>query len=114
MAQAIEAALTARKEWERLPWEQRAGIFLRMAELLAGPYRDLLNASTMLGQSKNPFQAEIDSACELIAFFRFNVQYMAEIFRQQPESLPGTWNRLEYRALEGFVFALTPFNSPLS
>jgi len=110
VAQAIEAALTARKEWERLPWEQRAGIFLRMAELLAGPYRDLLNASTMLGQSKNPFQAEIDSACELIDFFRFNVQYMAEIFRQQPESLPGTWNRLEYRALEGFVFALTPFN----
>jgi len=81
-----------------------------MAELLAGPYRDILNASTMLGQSKNPFQAEIDAACELIDFFRFNVQYMTEIYRQQPESLPGTWNRLEYRALEGFVFALTPFN----
>lgn len=110
VAQAIEAALKAREEWERLPWEQRAGVFLRMAELLAGPYRDILNASTMLGQSKNPFQAEIDSACELIDFFRFNVQYMTEIYRQQPESLPGIWNRLEYRALEGFVFALTPFN----
>jgi 1-pyrroline-5-carboxylate dehydrogenase len=110
VAMAIDAALKARKEWERLPWEQRAGVFLRMAELLAGPYRDILNASTMLGQSKNPFQAEIDAACELIDFFRFNVQYMTEIYRQQPESLPGTWNRLEYRALEGFVFALTPFN----
>jgi len=110
VAMAIDAALKAREEWERLPWEQRAGVFLRMAELLAGPYRDILNASTMLGQSKNPFQAEIDAACELIDFFRFNVQYMTEIYRQQPESLPGTWNRLEYRALEGFVFALTPFN----
>jgi 1-pyrroline-5-carboxylate dehydrogenase len=107
---AIDAALKAREDWERLPWEQRAGVFLRMAELLAGPYRDILNASTMLGQSKNPYQAEIDAACELIDFFRFNVQYMTEIYRQQPESLPGTWNRLEYRALEGFVFALTPFN----
>ncbi|MBM3919138.1 MAG: L-glutamate gamma-semialdehyde dehydrogenase [Sphingomonadales bacterium] len=110
VTQAIVAALKARNEWERLPWEQRAGVFLRMAELLAGPYRDILNASTMLGQSKNPFQAEIDSACELIDFFRFNVQYMTEIYRQQPKSSPGTWNRLEYRALEGFVFALTPFN----
>jgi 1-pyrroline-5-carboxylate dehydrogenase len=110
VAMAIDAALKAKKDWEQLPWEQRAGVFLRMAELLAGPYRDTLNASTMLGQSKNPFQAEIDAACELIDFFRFNVQYMTEIYRQQPESLPGTWNRLEYRALEGFVFALTPFN----
>ncbi len=110
VAMAIDAALKAREDWERLPWEQRAGVFLRMAELLAGPYRDILNASTMLGQSKNPYQAEIDAACELIDFFRFNVQYMTEIYRQQPESLPGTWNRLEYRALEGFVFALTPFN----
>ena len=110
VAMAIDAALKAREDWERLPWEQRAGVFLRMAKLLAGPYRDILNASTMLGQSKNPYQAEIDAACELIDFFRFNVQYMTEIYRQQPESLPGTWNRLEYRALEGFVFALTPFN----
>lgn len=110
VAMAIDAALKAKKDWEQLPWEQRAGVFLRMAELLAGPFRDTLNASTMLGQSKNPFQAEIDAACELIDFFRFNVQYMTEIYRQQPESLPGTWNRLEYRALEGFVFALTPFN----
>ncbi len=110
VAMAIDAALKAREDWERLPWEQRAGVFLRMAELLAGPYRDILNASTMLGQSKNPYQAEIDAACELIDFFRFNVQYMTEIYRQQPESLPSTWNRLEYRALEGFVFALTPFN----
>lgn len=110
VAMAIDAALKAREDWEQLPWEQRAGVFLRMAELLAGPYRDILNASTMLGQSKNPYQAEIDAACELIDFFRFNVQYMTEIYRQQPESLPGTWNRLEYRALEGFVFALTPFN----
>lgn len=107
---AIEAALAAKASWEALPWEQRAAIFLRMADLLAGPYRSVLNAATMLGQSKNPFQAEIDAACELIDFFRFNVQYMREIFTQQPESLPGCWNRLEYRALEGFVFALTPFN----
>jgi len=108
--QAIEAALAAKPAWEALPWEQRAAVFLRMADLLAGPYRDKINAATMLGQSKNPYQAEIDAACELIDFFRFNVQYMTEIYRQQPESLPGTWNRLEYRPLEGFVFALTPFN----
>jgi 1-pyrroline-5-carboxylate dehydrogenase len=108
--QAIEAALAAKPAWEALPWEQRAAVFLRMADLLAGPYRDKINAATMLGQSKNPYQAEIDAACELIDFFRFNVQYMTEIYSQQPESLPGTWNRLEYRPLEGFVFALTPFN----
>ncbi len=108
--QAIDAALAAKPAWEALPWEQRAAIFLKMADLLAGPYRDILNASTMLGQSKNPFQAEIDSACELIDFFRFNVQYMVQLYHQQPESLPLTWNRVEYRALEGFVFALTPFN----
>jgi 1-pyrroline-5-carboxylate dehydrogenase len=108
--EAIEAAMTAKPSWEALPWEQRAAVFLRMADLLAGPYRDLINAATMLGQSKNPFQAEIDAACELIDFFRFNVRYMTEIYRQQPESLPGTWNRVEYRPLEGFVFALTPFN----
>jgi len=108
--EAIEAALAAKPAWEALPWEQRAAIFLRMADLLAGPYRDLINAATMLSQSKNPYQAEIDAACELIDFFRFNVRYMTEIYRQQPESLPGSWNRVEYRPLEGFVFALTPFN----
>lgn len=108
--QAINAALAAREDWAALPWEQRAAIFLRAADLLAGPYRDRMNAATMLCQSKNVYQAEIDAACELIDFFRFNVQYMTEIYSQQPESLPGTWNRLEYRALEGFVFAITPFN----
>lgn len=108
--QAIDAALAAKKEWSALPWEQRASIFLKAADLLAGPFRDRMNASTMLAQSKNVMQAEIDAACELIDFFRFNVQYMTQIYREQPESLPGMWNRLEYRALEGFVFALTPFN----
>ncbi len=108
--QAIDAALNAKKAWADLPWEDRAAVFLRAADLLAGPFRDKLNAATMLGQSKNVFQAEIDAACELIDFFRFNVQYMTEIYRQQPESLPGIWNRLEYRPLEGFVFALSPFN----
>jgi 1-pyrroline-5-carboxylate dehydrogenase len=108
--QAIEAALAAREQWANLPWEQRAAVFLRAADLLAGPFRDRMNASTMLGQSKNVFQAEIDAACELIDFFRFNVQYLTQIYREQPESLPGTWNRLEYRPLEGFVFAVTPFN----
>jgi 1-pyrroline-5-carboxylate dehydrogenase len=107
---AIDASLKAKKDWENLPWEQRAAIFLRMAELLAGPYRFLINASTMLGQSKNSFQAEIDAACELIDFLKFNVQYADGIYREQPESLPLTWNRSEYRALEGFIFALTPFN----
>lgn len=110
VTQAIDAALNAREEWANLPWEQRASIFLRAADLLAGPYRDKMNAATMLAQSKNVMQAEIDAACELIDFFRFNVQYMTEIYSQQPESLPGMWNRLEYRALEGFVFAITPFN----
>ena len=108
--EAIDAALAAKPAWEALPWEQRAAVFLRMADMLAGPYRDLINAATMLGQSKNPYQAEIDAACELIDFFRFNVRFMTEIYRQQPESLPGSWNRVEYRPLEGFVFALTPFN----
>ncbi|PIE87385.1 MAG: 1-pyrroline-5-carboxylate dehydrogenase [Bacteroidetes bacterium] len=108
--EAIDAALNAREEWANLPWEQRASIFLRAADLLAGPFRDKMNAATMLAQSKNVMQAEIDAACELIDFFRFNVQYMTEIYSQQPESLPGMWNRLEYRALEGFVFAITPFN----
>jgi 1-pyrroline-5-carboxylate dehydrogenase len=108
--QAIEAALAARTQWAELPWEHRASIFLKAAELLAGPYRARINAATMLGQSKNAFQAEIDAACELIDFFRFNAYFMQEIYRQQPESMPGMWNRLEQRPLEGFVFALTPFN----
>ena len=110
VSQAIDAALAARTEWAELPWEQRAAIFLKAADLLAGPYRARLNAATMLGQSKNCFQAEIDAACELIDFFRFNVYYMAELYKQQPGSAPGMWNRLEHRALEGFIFALTPFN----
>ena len=107
---AIEAAMKARKEWAALPWDQRASIFLRAADLLAGPFRDKMNAATMLAQSKNVFQAEIDAACELVDFFRFNVQYMTHIYKEQPESLPGMWNRLQYRPLEGFVFAVTPFN----
>lgn len=107
---AIDAALNARPAWEAMPWEHRASIFLKAADLLAGPYRARLNAATMLGQSKNAFQAEIDSACELIDFFRFNVQYMYDIYHDQPESQPGMWNRMEYRGLEGFVFAVTPFN----
>jgi 1-pyrroline-5-carboxylate dehydrogenase len=108
--QAIEAALAARTKWAALPWEERAAIFLKAADLLAGPFRDKMNAATMLAQSKNVFQTEIDAACELIDFFRFNVQYMTQIYKEQPESLPGMWNRLEYRPLEGFIFALTPFN----
>lgn len=108
--QAIEAALLAKEAWAKMPWEHRAAIFLKAAELLAGPYRARVNAATMLGQSKTAYQAEIDSACELIDFLRFNVQYMAEIYQQQPASSPGIWNRLEYRPLEGFIFALTPFN----
>ncbi|MGI4863572.1 MAG: L-glutamate gamma-semialdehyde dehydrogenase [Janthinobacterium lividum] len=110
VTQAIDAALAARPAWANLPWEERAAIFLKAADLLAGPYRARLNAATMLGQSKNAFQAEIDAACELIDFFRFNVHFMQEVYRQQPESSPGMWNRLEHRPLEGFVFALTPFN----
>ena len=93
-----------------MPWEQRAAIFLKAADLLAGPFRYKINAATMLGQSKNVFQAEIDASCELIDFLRFNVQYMTQIYKEQPESSPGIWNRLEYRPLEGFVFAITPFN----
>ena len=107
---AIESALEARKKWSRMPWQQRAGIFLRAAELLAGPYRAKINAATMLGQSKNIYQAEIDSACELIDFLRFNVQFMTEIYSEQPESTSDAWNRIEYRPLEGFVYAITPFN----
>ncbi|KAA9352941.1 L-glutamate gamma-semialdehyde dehydrogenase [Larkinella humicola] len=108
--EAIEAALAAKPRWEALPWEERAAIFLKAAELVAGPYRYKINAATMLGQSKNAYQAEIDSACELIDFLRFNVSYMAKIYDIQPNSSPGVWNRLEQRPLEGFVFALTPFN----
>ncbi|MER2996587.1 L-glutamate gamma-semialdehyde dehydrogenase [Pontibacter populi] len=108
--QAINAALAARDNWAAMGWEHRASIFLKAAELLAGPWRARLNAATMLGQSKNAFQAEIDSACELIDFLRFNVQFMTEIYQMQPESSPGIWNRMEHRPLEGFVFALTPFN----
>lgn len=107
---AIDAALTAKEKWAALGWEHRAGIFLKAAELIAGPYRAKLNAATMLGQSKNVFQAEIDSACEIIDFLRFNVQYMTEIYAEQPISSPGVWNRLEWRPLEGFIYALTPFN----
>lgn len=107
---AIEAALKAKSDWANLPWHERAAIFLKAADLLAGAFRDKMNAATMLAQSKNVFQTEIDAACELIDFFRFNVQYMTQIYKEQPESLPGMWNRLEYRPLEGFVFALTPFN----
>ena len=108
--QAIDAALAARNEWASLPWEQRAAIFLKAADLLAGPYRDKINAATMLAQSKNAMQAEIDAACELIDFFKMNVAYITQIYQDQPESNPGMWNRLEYRPLEGFVFAITPFN----
>lgn len=107
---AIEAALEAKKKWSKMPWQDRAAIFLKAADLLAGPFRDRMNAATMLAQSKNVFQAEIDAACEMIDFFRFNVQYMTSIYKEQPESLAGMWNRLEYRPLEGFVFAITPFN----
>jgi len=108
--QAIDAALNAKNAWAALPWTERAAIFLKAADLLAGPYRNRMNAATMLGQSKNIFQAEIDAACEMIDFFRFNVQYMTQIYQEQPISSPGIWNRLEYRPLEGFVFAVTPFN----
>jgi 1-pyrroline-5-carboxylate dehydrogenase len=107
---AVEAALAAKPEWEAMPWEERAAIFLKAADLMAGPYRARMSAATMLGQSKNVYQAEIDCICELVDFLRYNVQYMTEMYAQQPFSPSATWNRLEYRALEGFVFALTPFN----
>ena len=107
---AIDAALAAKDEWANTPWQDRAAIFLKCAELLAGPFRQKMNAATLLCQSKNANQAEIDAACELIDFFRFNVQYMTDVYADQPESPLGLWNRLEYRPLEGFVFAITPFN----
>ena len=108
--EAIDTALEARTQWAAMPWEQRAAIFLKAAELIAGPYRAKINAATMMAQSKTIHQAEIDAACEFIDFLRFNVSYMQEIFEQQPESAEGIWNRVEYRPLEGFVYAITPFN----
>ena len=107
---AVEAAAKAKMEWAALPWEARVAVFLKAADLLAGPYRDVLNGATMLGQSKTCHQAEIDSACELIDFYRFNARFYEQILREQPESASGMWNRLEHRPLEGFVFAVTPFN----
>ena len=107
---AIDAALAARAGWAAMPWTERAGIFLRAAELLAGPWRDTINAATMLGQSKTVYQAEIDAACELIDFWRYNVAFAERIYAEQPVSAPGTWNRMEHRPLEGFVLAITPFN----
>ena len=107
---AITTALEARKTWSQLPWEDRAGIFLKAAELIAGPYRAKINAATMMAQSKTIHQAEIDAACELIDFLRFNVQFMTEIYKDQPKSTNDAWNRVEYRPLEGFTYAVTPFN----
>jgi 1-pyrroline-5-carboxylate dehydrogenase len=107
---AIEAALEARKEWSEMPWEHRVAVFLKMADLLAGPWRATLNAATMLGQSKTVHQAEIDSAAELVDFYRFNSYYFTKLMEDQPISSAGTWNRVEYRPLEGFIFAITPFN----
>ena len=107
---AISTALEARKAWSLMPWEQRAAIFLKAAELVAGPYRYKIDAATMIAQSKNIFQAEIDAACELVDFLRFNVQYMTEIYSEQPKSTSDAWNRVEYRPLEGFTYAVTPFN----
>lgn len=107
---AIATALEARKSWSQIPWEQRAGIFLRAAELIAGPYRAKINAATMMAQSKTVHQAEIDAVCEFVDFLRFNVQFMTEIYNDQPESTSQAWNRIEYRPLEGFTYAVTPFN----
>lgn len=107
---AINTALAAKEKWNNLGWEQRAAIFLKAADLVAGPYRDRLNAATMIGQSKNVHQAEIDAACEFIDFLRYNVEFMTEIYSEQPVSDAGVWNRSEYRPLEGFCFAVTPFN----
>ncbi len=110
VTQAIDAAMKAHATWSTTSWEQRAGIFLKAADLLATKYRPYINAATMLGQSKNAYQAEIDAACELIDFLRFNVHFLSEIYKQQPISSPGMHNRMEWRALEGFVLAVTPFN----
>tara|TARA_R110002126_G_scaffold86474_16_gene208786 strand:+ start:4999 stop:6624 length:1626 start_codon:yes stop_codon:yes gene_type:complete len=110
VAQAIDAATDARDGWNTMPWEERAAIFLKAADLLCGPWRDTINASTMLNQSKTVHQAEIDSACELADFWRYNVRFMEQLYAEQPVSSPGVWNRLEHRPLDGFVFSITPFN----
>ena len=110
MEQAVQAAANAWKSWSTLPWESRAAVFLKAADLLSTRYRPILNAATLLGQSKTAFQAEIDSACELIDFFRFNPCFAARLMAEQPDSAPGVWNMVDYRALEGFVLAVTPFN----
>jgi 1-pyrroline-5-carboxylate dehydrogenase len=110
VTEAIECALEAREKWAQLTWEQRAAIFLKAAELIAGPYRAKINAATMIAQSKTVHQAEIDAACELIDFLRFNVEFMSQIYEEQPDSAEGIWNRVEYRPLEGFIYAITPFN----
>jgi 1-pyrroline-5-carboxylate dehydrogenase len=107
---AIKAAVDAQREWSRTPWHERAAVFLRAAELIAGPWRSTINAATMLNQSKTAFQAEIDAACEAIDFLRFNSDYLVRIYEEQPISSPGVWNRMEYRPLEGFVLAISPFN----
>ena len=107
---AIANCLEAKKQWENLPWQERVAIFLKAASLLEGSWRKRLNATTMLGQAKTCHQAEIDAACELIDFWRFNARYTEEILGEQPQSAPGVWNRLDYRPLEGFIFAITPFN----
>ena len=107
---AIAAARAAHPAWSRTPWHERVAVFLRAAELLAGPWRSTINAATMLNQSKTAYQAEIDAACETIDFLRFNAEYLVRIYEQQPLSSPGVWNRMEYRALEGFVLAISPFN----
>ena len=110
VTKAINAALAAKKDWENMPWQDRAAIFLKAADLLSGPFRARMNAATMLAQSKNAFQAEIDAVAEFCDFLRYNVQFMTDIYLGQPESAPGIWNRMEYRPLEGFVFAISPFN----
>ena len=108
--EAISTALEARKSWSQVPWQDRAAIFLKAAELIAGPYRAKINAATMIAQSKTIHQAEIDASCELIDFLRFNVQFMTEMYHEQPQSTSGAWNKIEYRPLEGFVYAVSPFN----
>ena len=110
VVKAIDSAMNAKKEWAEMSWQNRASIFLKAADLIAGPYRAKINASTMLGQSKNVFQAEVDAACEFIDFLKFNASYMEDIYKNQPESSDGMWNRLDYRPLEGFIFAISPFN----
>lgn len=114
MKLAADAAMAAKEEWANMPWEHRASIFLKAADLLTGPWRAKMNAATMLGQSKTAFQAEIDSACELADFLRFNVAFAEQIYKQQPENSHGVWNRTEYRPLDGFVMAISPFTLPLS